>query len=68
MKVLPNPEAAYRAALEDVSKAYTFDKLDDETRSLVERIFREGWVASKLNTIEMLEHISKEEEDKNGGK
>lgn len=59
MKIMPmHPEAAYRRALQEFSESYTLVEDTETARLSMEEVFRAGWVASKLNTIEMLDQIT----------
>lgn len=58
-----HPSAAYRQALEETSNTYTFSGYPKETQDLLEAVFREGWVRSKMHTIETLDQLTKEAEN-----
>jgi len=64
MKIIPMlPEAAYRGALSQASESYNFNEYPEEIQKLLKKVFRAGWVASKENTLEILETITCEAND-----
>jgi hypothetical protein len=63
-KVIPmSAEASYRKALEKVAEDYKFNEYPEDIQFMLRKMFREGWIASKYNTFEILETLSTEAND-----